>query len=152
MEQPDDLAHLGRAARHYHEPWKRFVGGKSIHGVGRQLGPAMSNPLPAHDPRQAGNERGVHKLVSMSGKVPPLPLLWARRCTLIPDSTALVSTGSSMVSALMRRTVDRSASSRCFTPRSQSIPPATWNERVKASSGSVSASGMASFSSRNPAR
>ena len=75
VQQTDDLPHLSRAPRNDHHAGHRLVGGKSVHGVGRQLGPPVAHPAGSNDPAQRIEQGGVHWSATMSGAAPPLPLV-----------------------------------------------------------------------------
>ena len=59
MQQPDDLAHLGGVAGHHHHAGIRLPGGKPVHGVGGELGPAVAHPARAHDAAKRLDQIGV---------------------------------------------------------------------------------------------
>ena len=102
-------------------PGIRLPGRQAVHRVGRQLGPAVAHPPRAHDAAERLDHLRRHGSVRMSGRAPPRPLVWARRCTRSADSTLAVRIGTSMSRASTRRAVERSTRSRCLTPGSHSI-------------------------------
>ena len=70
-------------------PGIRLAGRQAIHGVGRELGPPVANPARPDDPAERGEQVGlIMTRRACRERVPPLPLVWARRCTSSACSTA----------------------------------------------------------------